>query len=269
MSKYQINKSFVTAQTRGSQILEAIQSNGYESISNLAQALAVSEMTIRRDIERLEGEGLIRRTHGGAVSVSRIRVGIDFRVRQEENREEKDQIGRLAANLVREGQTIFLDAGSTVLAMVKYLKDFQRLQIVTNSLPVQEELTESSNLDVVLVGGRLLKLTLSLVGTLAVDNLANLRFDWAFLGTNGIDLTRGLTHNTLEEIPVKRAAASSATQAVVLADSRKFCRNSLSMFLPIDKIHMIVTDGPIEGLEAQLKDIQTNLKVLWPGKNND
>jgi DeoR family transcriptional regulator, fructose operon transcriptional repressor len=269
MKRHRAKRSFAVVQSRGNRILDLIQGKGFIGIANLARELNVSEMTIRRDLERMEAEGLVRRTPGGAMAESRTRAGIEFSARQRVNPAEKERIGRLAAGLVQEGQTIYLDAGTTVFAMIQYLKHFQRLQIVTNSLPIQAKLVEISDLDVFLVGGQVLKLTVSLVGTLAVDNLSNLRFDQVFLGTSGIDVDRGLAHDSMEEIPVKRAAAAAGAKVIVLADHSKFRRNAFSLFLPIEKIDVIVTDRPIEGAESRLTEANARLKILWPKSANE
>ena len=97
--------------------------------------------------------------------------------------------------------------------MVKFLRQMKNLHIVTSSLPVQMELTNCPNINVILIGGQILPHTMSYVGPLAVENIHNMRFDWAFLGTGGIDVDRGLTHSTIEEIPIKKAAAASAAES--------------------------------------------------------
>jgi DeoR family fructose operon transcriptional repressor len=257
-------RSFAVLQSRGNRIRDLIQEKGFIGIANLARELEVSEMTVRRDLERMEAEGLVRRTPGGAMAESKNRVGIDFIARQQENPAEKEQIGQLAAGLVQEGQTIFLDAGTTVFAMARYLRNFQRLQIVTNSLPLQAKLIETTDLEVFLVGGQVRKHTVSLVGTLAADNLSNLRFDQVFLGTSGIDVDRGLTHDAMEEIPIKRAAAAAGAKVIVLADHSKFRRNAFSLFLPIEKIDVIVTDRPIEEAGSRLTETNAHIQIVWP-----
>ena len=110
----------------------------------------------------------------------------------------------------------------------------------------------------------MLNSTVSLVGTLAQDNLNAMRFDWAFLGTGGIDLERGLTHSTMEEIPVKKTAAASAQKVAVLADNSKFGYNALSLFMPIDKVDSIITNQPIKSLPVGFNDAGQKTKILWP-----
>lgn len=259
-------KTSTAARKRESLIVDFIRDESFCGIADLAERFNVSEMTIRRDLGRLESEGLLRRTPGGAIPMSGIRVGIDFELRRQENQAEKDKIGCLAAGLVQEGQTVFLDAGTTVLAMARGLKNMRRVQVVTSSLPVQVELAESNNFDVILIGGALLKHTVSLVGVLAVDNISNMRFDWAFLGSSGINLTRGLSHNALEEIPVKRAAAA-ASKVVVLSDRSKFHQQGLSPFLPVEEIDVIVTDGPVSEVDTRFSKAHAGLNILWPEGN--
>lgn len=260
-------KTSITARKRQSLIVAFIGKESFCGITDLAGRFDVSEMTIRRDLEHLESEGLLRRTPGGAIPMAGIQVGVGFELRRQVNQAEKDAIGRLAAGLVQEGQTVFLDAGTTVLAMARCLKNMRRVQIVTSSLPVQVELAESNSCDVILIGGTLLKYTVSLVGVLAADNVSNMRFDWAFLGSSGIDLTRGLAHNAMEEIPVKRAAAASASKVVVLADRSKFRQQGLSPFLSVEEIDVIVTDGPVSEIDTRFSEAHPRLSILWPEGN--
>ena len=243
------------------QILDLLSTMSFASISDLAASLNVSEMTIRRDLDKLESKGHIRRTHGGVVSESKTQIELDYITRQKRQSQEKDIIGKLASGLVEDGQSVFVDAGTTTLSMAKYLKKFRNIKVITNSLPVQTEFLDN-NIEIFLIGGRVLTHTLSLVGTLAQENLSTMRFDWAFLGTGGIDLKRGLTHSTMEEIPIKRAAAASANKVVVLVDSTKFGYNALSQIMPISSVQYIVTDKLPKGIDkdALSKD---GVKLIW------
>ena len=249
---------------RADWILDIISTSGFGSVSDLARRLEVSEMTIRRDLDKLEAEGHIRRTHGGAIAEQRTQVEIAYRDRKKRRAAEKEKIGALAARLVESGQRLFLDAGTTVLAMVEHLKKLKNLQIITTSLPIQAELIDSPGIEAILAGGQVLSSTMSLVGTLAQDNISTMRFDWAFLGTGGIDIERGLTHSTMEEIPVKKAAAASASKVAVLADHTKFAVQALALFMPIDDIDIIITDSPLEELQGRLSAANRKTKLLWP-----
>jgi DeoR/GlpR family transcriptional regulator of sugar metabolism len=256
------NRNGQSAQQRLDTILDLIYTSGFTSVTEVAQQMSVSEMTIRRDFDKLEAEGLIRRAHGGAIAEHRTQVELDYRARQNRRAQEKMRIGQIAASLVKEGQSIFLDAGTTVLAMVKSLKQMKNLHIVTSSLPVQMELMSHPHIDVILIGGQIFPHTMSYVGPLALENIHTMRFDWAFLGTGGIDVERGLTHSTMEEIPIKKAAAASAHKVAVLADSTKFGYNALSQIMPISSVHYIVTDKLPEGLDQDALR-REDVKLIW------
>ena len=221
-------------------------------------------MTVRRDLDKLEADGVLRRTHGGAVAQHRTQIELNYLARQKQHRREKESIGELAAGLVEDGQSVFLDAGTTVLAMVQHLTDRKALTVITTSLPVQMALLNSPSVDVILVGGQVLAPTMSLIGTLAQETISNMRFDWTFLGTGGIDVDRGLTHSTMEEIPIKKAAAASGSKVAVLVDHHKFGYNALSLFMPMDDIDMIVTDRLAETGEAEALRTDRHIKVMWP-----
>jgi len=261
------NRSGQSAQQRLDAILDIIYTSGFTSVAEVAQQMNVSEMTIRRDFDKLEAEGRIRRAHGGAIAEHRTQVEVDYRARQQRRAQEKARIGQIAASLVREGQSIFLDAGTTVLAMVKFLKQIKNLHVVTSSLPVQMEFMDCPDINVILVGGRIMPHTMSYVGPLATENIHNMRFDWAFLGTGGIDIDRGLTHSTLEEIPIKKAAAAAAAKVAVLADSTKFGYNALSLIMPIQQVDIIITDTAADDMEQRLRRYNPKATILWPGKN--
>lgn len=264
MNRNNTLQAVLSPEQRSERILDLLSTTGFSSVSDLARVLKVSEMTIRRDLDKLETEGHIRRTHGGAITESRTQIEIDYSSRKKRHEREKEKIGLLAANLVKSGQSVFVDAGTTTLAMAKYLKKLKNLRIITNSLPLQTELLDSNNTEVILIGGRILTHTMSLVGTLAHENLVNMRFDWTFLGTGGIDFKRGLTHSTMEEIPIKKAAAQSAGKVAVLADHTKFGYNALAFFMSIEEIDIIITDTKSEKQSIELKEGSYKTKILWP-----
>lgn len=247
-------------------ILNILYGVDFSSVAKLAEQFHVSEMTIRRDLDRLERDGFIRRTHGGAVLLQRAKYNIDYRIRHQCHSAEKDAIGRLAAGLVRDGQNIFLDAGTTVLAIVKHLHSLKGLKAVTSSLTVQMELLNMPGVEIILVGGKVMALTMSLAGPLARDAIARMRFDWAFLGAAGIDIHAGLTADAVEEISIQQAAVESARQVAVLADHTKFEHNALSVFMPFDKIHYLITDQLSEELRVHFAANHPHLKLLNPSR---
>ncbi len=228
---------------RRRRILDLLSRRGYESISALAAALRVSTMTVRRDLDQLETEGLIRRTHGGALTEALGQVDLAYAARSRQSARAKRQIGRAAAELVQDGEVVFIDAGTTALAMAEFLAARRGLTIVTHSLPVAERLAGCAGVEVFLLGGQVRHTFMSVVGYRTEESLATFRFDRAFLGTAGIDLQRGLTHAAPEEIPIKKLAARLADQVVVLADRTKLGRKGPVYFLSPAEIDLLITDG--------------------------
>lgn len=228
---------------RRKEILRLLIRDGYGSVPMLARSLDVSEMTIRRDLRALEQEGLIRRTHGGAVSSRLSQVELDYRVRLNQNVDAKKRIAKHAAALVESGDVIFLDAGTTVLAMAPYLLEHMPLTVVTHSLAVAEQMAGYEGVHLILVGGELRRDIMCLVGPLTQQSLQTFQVRYAFLGSGGIDVNRGLTHSTLEEVPVKRVAVGIAEKVIALVDSSKFGRKGIMYYLPLDEVDMIITDS--------------------------
>ena len=233
----------VSADQRRRQILDLLARDGYESIQALARVMHVSEMTIRRDLNVLESEGLIRRTHGGAVTESIGQVDLDYVARRTQHAVAKRQIGEAAATFVKDGDVIFLDAGTTVLAITEYLLHRQSLTVVTHSLTVVDRLNGREGIELYLLGGQVRRDLMSVVGFQTQEFLATYALDKAFLGTGGIHPKRGLTHSTVEEIPIKKRAAQNAREVYVLADRTKFNKSGSMFFLPPSQIDYLITEG--------------------------
>jgi DeoR family transcriptional regulator of aga operon/DeoR family fructose operon transcriptional repressor len=254
----------LSAEQRRKRILSVLARDRYESIGALSAAMRVSLMTIRRDLDRLGAEGLIRRTHGGAITESLGLVDLDYAARQNQNARAKRQIGQAAATLVHDDDVIFLDAGSTVLAMTKFLAG-KRLTVVTHSLPIADRLAGREGIEVFLLGGQVRRDLMSAVGYRVEESLVTFRLDKAFLGTAGIDLDRGLNHSAPEEIPIKKLAARLASRVVVLADRTKIGRPGTIYFLPISEIDLFITDGKSR---ADIKTLGRKKPPATAGRRN-
>lgn len=230
------------ANDRQQSILDLIGKQGYESVGMLSKLMNVSEMTIRRDLDALEQIGLLRRTHGGAVTENATQqIELDYNVRKNLNADAKRVIGLAAAQKVQDGNSIFLDAGTTVLAMIEGLLT-KRITIVTCSLPVAQKLAGQKSIQTILLGGTVRSDIMSVVGPIAQQNLSSFHLDIAFLGTGAIDLKRGLNHSSIEEIPLKTTAARSADKVIVLATHEKIGKSGLMYFLPIKDIDELITN---------------------------
>lgn len=228
--------------TRQSQIRRLVDEKGQVSVTELNEMLDVSEATIRRDLEQLADEGWVMRTHGGALRVEPAPVEPPIRQRLSENADEKERIGRLAAGLVRDGQTIFLGSGSTVQAMAPYLLALDDLTVITNSLPVVNLLARGSA-ELIVIGGMFRASEQSMVGHVAEQAIREFRADHAFMGIRGIDVEHGLTSDFLPETVTDRAILGIAPHCVIVADHSKFDRVSSVFLAPVTSAHTVVTDG--------------------------
>ena len=226
---------------RQSQIRRIVEEQGQISVTELNNILDVSEATIRRDLEQLADQGWVQRTHGGALRVEPAPVEPPIKERITKNAEEKMRIGRLAAGLVGEGDTIFLGSGSTVSAMVPHLLDLSGLTVITNSLPVVNQMARSKA-ELIVIGGMFRSSEQSMVGHVAEQAIREFRADHAFMGIRGIDVEHGLTSDFLPEAVTDRAILGIAPSCVIVADHSKFNRVSSVFLAPVTSANIVITD---------------------------
>ena len=231
--------TMVPAQRRHG-ILQAVRS-GTAHVSDLARAFDVSEMTVRRDLATLERDGKLERVRGGAVHTVPERPFDEIAL---EGAEVKDAIGRCAAGLVVDGQTVMIDIGTTALQVAKHLHGRQ-LTVITTNLAALDELRDDPGIEIVLPGGLVRRNYQSTVGVLAEDALRHLRADVAFLGTSGVDRDLSVWDTTMIEVPIKRALIDAASHVVLLADSRKFAMSGVVRICGADAIDQIITDAAL------------------------
>ncbi|MHB8655646.1 MAG: transcriptional repressor AgaR [Terriglobia bacterium] len=224
-------------------ILDLINHEGRVLVQDLAPRFTTSQVTIRKDLEILHGQGLVHRTHGGALPV-RAGALLDPTLREKEklHRKEKQKIGAAAARLVKEGQSVVLDSGTTTTMIARALREFQSLTVITNAVNIAAELA-GTKIEVILTGGLLRENSFSLVGPLAEDTLRHLSADVLFLGVDGFDVLFGLTTPNMLEAKVNRVMVEIARRTVVVCDSSKFGRRSLSLIVPPSAVHQAITDG--------------------------
>jgi DeoR family transcriptional regulator of aga operon len=226
-------------------ILELLSRDGRVLVGDLARHFHTSQVTIRKDLEMLHANGRIHRTHGGALSVRESALE-DPTLREKEklHSKEKARIAESAVALVSEGQVVVLDSGTTTTAIARALRDFRNLTIVTNAMNIAAELS-GSNLEVILTGGNLRKNSFSLVGPLAEETLRRLNADILFLGVDGFDVQHGLSTPNLLEARVNRAMMDIAKSTVVVCDSSKFGKRSLSLIAEPAAVQRVITDRGI------------------------
>jgi DeoR family transcriptional regulator of aga operon len=226
-------------------ILEIVNREGRALVKDLAPRFSISPVTIRNDLEVLHSQGLVHRTHGGALPVQAGAL-LDPSLREKEklHRKEKMRIGEAAAALVQEGESVVLDSGTTTTCLARALRDFRQLTVITNAANIATELA-GTEIEVILTGGTLRERSFSLVGPLAEETLRRLSADILFLGVDGLDVNFGLTTPNLLEAKVNRVMMEIARRTIVICDSSKFGRRSLSLIAPTSAIHHVITDEGI------------------------
>jgi DeoR/GlpR family transcriptional regulator of sugar metabolism len=224
--------------------LRRLTTLGEVGFAELAEEFGVSEMTIRRDVETLESEGLARRVRGGAISVTSRSYEPPFGVRATTAAQAKAAIGAAAARLVNDGDTIIVDVGTTTLELARALRGRHGITVVTAALPVAMELGNEPDIRVVVTGGQVRQGELSLTGGMAEDAFTTMNCDLAFIGVAGVCLTPGLTEYNPDDARVKRAAIAAARRTIVLADSSKLGKIAFATVAPLSAVDALVTDAP-------------------------
>jgi DeoR/GlpR family transcriptional regulator of sugar metabolism len=234
----------VTPSQRRQAVLRRLTAVGEVGFAELAEEFRVSEMTIRRDVETLEGEGLARRVRGGAISVTSRSYEPPFGIRATTAAAAKTAIGVAAARLVNDGDTIIIDVGTTTLELARALRGRQGITVVTAALPVAIELGNEPGLRVVVTGGQVRPGELSLTGGMAEDAFTTMNCDVAFIGVAGVCVTPGLTEYNPDDARVKRAAIGAARRTIVLADASKLGKIAFATVAPLSLVDALVTDAP-------------------------
>lgn len=230
-------------------MLELLEQQGEVSVSKVSLSAGVSEMTIRRDLDALAEGGLLKRVHGGAISLVSRGYEPPFAARTERNHEVKRRIGEAAAGLIGDGETLILDVGTTVLETARALRGRHNLTILTASIRAMDLLASGEGIQLMSTGGLVRRGEMSLVGDLAERAFEDLRFDSFVMGVGGIDLHEGLTEFNSDDARVKKHALKSARRCIVVADHTKIGKVAFSRIAPLDRVDVLVTD---QGADADV-----------------
>jgi DeoR family fructose operon transcriptional repressor len=250
----------VYAIERHQEILIRARGNGRVEVKQLADDLGVTPETIRRDLTALERLGLMRRVHGGAIPVERLGVERAVEDREERLTGQKERIAKAALDELPDGGSIIIDAGTTTAHLARLLPTDRELMVVTHALPIANLLVSLPNVTLCMLGGIVRPRTLAAVGDWTRHNLADVFADVAFIGTNGITATRGLTTPDLGEAAVKRALVEAARRTVVLADHTKFGREDFAHVCDLEAIDTVISDiGLDDGMAEEIEDAGTNV----------
>jgi len=229
-------------------ILRALRTEGPLTISALAEHVGASAATIRRDLIRLDEEGLLSRVYGGAApmadkddpfaDVATVHVA------------EKDAVAERCAKLIQDGETVLLDIGTTAHRLARQLRG-RRLTVITSNLAVFEELVDDQVVELVLLGGVVRREYRSLVGYLTEDNLRQVRANRLFLGTSGVRPDGQVMDTTVIEVPVKRAMIAASDQVVLMADAGKFPGTGMASVCGPEALNVVVTNAPMDPISGE------------------
>jgi len=254
-----INESLLKIE-RHDQIRALVQNQGRVTVPELSGLFGVSEATVRRDLEELDKLGRIRRTHGGAVRPEIAPKEPPMMQRMGEKPDEKARIGKAALQFIKDGETIFLGSGTTVIEIARNLPTAINLTVITNSLTVVNELATHPGIKLIIIGGMLRDSELSFIGHIAEQALAEVHADKVIIGTRAISLEQGLTNDYLPETMTDRAILNAGRENIIVADHTKCGVVSTAFLAPIAAMHILVTDDKtdsefIESLRTQGVDV--------------
>jgi DeoR/GlpR family transcriptional regulator of sugar metabolism len=249
------------ANARRLKILEWLQEEGSARVRDLARAFAISEVTIRRDLERLELEGHIVREHGGAYLKTVPQQVRAMALQHMTNMDAKQRIGAMAATQVADGETIILDSGSTTTELAAHLTERKDLTVITNALNIALQLGAMPSISVHMPGGHFKAPTLSLSGEKSAEFFRGLFAKKLFLATAAVSFDAGLTYPSLADLHVKRAMIESAEYVYLVADSTKIGRTSFTSLGPVELIHCLITDNGIRA-EDRMRFEQMGIQVI-------
>jgi len=233
------------AEERRTRILEILEKERGVKVSDLVRVFNVTGATIRRDLETLEKEGLLKRTHGGAVLPQSFSFEPLYATKKRQNLKEKMAIGEKAAEFINDGETIFIETGSTTLQIAKNIKNRHDLRVLTNSIDVARELLNARGVEVILTGGNFKKETLALIGPLAERVLREFRVDKAFLGISGIIPGKGMSTASIVEAQIKKLIIEMGREVIGVADHSKFGKECFAFVAPTKVLSKIVVDDKV------------------------
>jgi DeoR/GlpR family transcriptional regulator of sugar metabolism len=248
-----------TADARRSRVLDDLVRDRVVEAVELARRYGVSEVTIRRDLDRLADEGLLRRVRGGAALTEDGSLFRPYSTRENIHRAEKERIGRAAAELIGPGQRVMFESGTTLVQVARHaslrIPEIAPLTVITTSLPISIELGRHRGVHLILLGGVYLPVTMSVIGPQAMRELDSVHADLMFVGGEGLALAEGLTVSNMLEAEVVAKMLSRADKAIAVLDSTKFGRVGLTSIVPVSGLHAIVTDtGAPEGFVRTLRE---------------
>ena len=227
---------------RRNAILAKLATDGKVIVSDLSVEFNVTEETIRRDLEKLDKEGLAKKTYGGAIVLETHGADLPFNVRKRVNANLKENIAQKIADLISDGDSIILDSSTTAISVTKYIKNRENLTLITNSVEILLELSDKSGWKILSTGGKLKNGSLALVGASAEQMIRDYHVHIAVCSSKGIDMNMGISDSNEEDACMKKAIFSAADRKILAIDSTKFNRRSFVKVFSVSDVDTVVTD---------------------------
>jgi len=257
---------------RRQQITSLVRSRGSVQVINLSERFGVSTQTIRKDLRYLSEREILTRSYGGAISTDIVGTTRDKSVQDKRalRNKEKKRIGKLAASLVKPGDSILLDSGTTTANIARYLPDDETITVVTNDFSVLSELVNKKNIKIIMLGGQMRRMNLAFYGAQTELALSELLVDKLFLGVDGLEVGKGITTHRESEAMLNRAMVKIASQVIAVTDSSKFNHVCLHKIVGLDGIDILISDDEIpERVRNEAERIGFKLLVAEKDDGND
>lgn len=252
---------------RRNDILEKLQSEKRVVVSELSQRYGVSEETIRRDLEKMEKDGLVIKSYGGAVLNEHSIFDLPFNIRKNQMIVEKQKIAMEVDELVRDGEAIMLDASSTAVYIARGLRKKEKLTVITYSVEIIIELFDLPEWNVISTGGKLLERSFALVGPRTNQMISSYHVDKAFISCKGLTMENGLTDSDEQDADCKRAMIKNAKEIILVLDSSKFGKTAFTRITGLDNINKVVTDK--KPSQQWLKEFERlGIECIYPDRKN-
>jgi DeoR/GlpR family transcriptional regulator of sugar metabolism len=236
---------------RRKKIIDLLKEEKILKVSDISQLLKVSDVTIRRDFDYLEQEGMVKKIPGGAVLTGQSAKENSLQEKENYCKYEKMLIARKCAEMVKDNDIVMLSAGSTTTYLARELKEKKNLTIVTTGINIGHELSGLSNIHLVIAGGTVRSMSFAMVGHIAENTLKSVKADIAFIGVDGIELNAGYTTPDLSEAHTDVVMMQSAKRSIVVADHTKFGKTAFSVVAPLEQVDEIVTDAGVDEYYVQ------------------
>lgn len=242
-------------------ILDSLKKDGFVKVADMAKALEVTSVTIRKDLKYLEEKKLLYRTHGSASPINPLASDLNVTEKEKMKKNEKKRIALAACALIEENDSIIIGSGSTVYNFAESIQPIKHLTVVTASLKVSILLNELNNVDVLQLGGTVRKNSVSVVGDYTNRFFEDITCSKLFLGVDGIDLEFGITNSNIDEAQLNKKMMASSLRTIILADSSKFGRRGFGKICNLDQVDVIITDSGISDSMAKLIE-ETGIELV-------